>query len=199
MYRFREDFIRDSCFLPEEWKILKWSGLGYVMLFDYQDSPVGPFHELMIIPGKANLGGSRLRTISKTYVDSVDRLFDGRSNWGIQGDLTDFQWTHKHRRHLIQMGSFAPWLEIRLESGGIPFPVNSFLLPVHLHQEIDGQIFKFSLSVKGRGRFGLIKDIKVDPMYFPELNLLEPLAAIYIDRLRMTFPVAETKSVPGYY
>lgn len=58
MYRFPEAFIRESCFLPDEWKDLKWSGLGYVMLIEYQDSPVGPYCELLIIPGKARLGVS---------------------------------------------------------------------------------------------------------------------------------------------
>jgi hypothetical protein len=199
MYRFPEEFVRESCFLPEEWKILKWSGLGYVMLVDYQDSPVGPYRELLVIPGKAKLGGQRLRTISKIYVDSVYSMVNGRSNWGIPKELTDFKWTHKDRRHLIQVGSFAPWLEIRLEAGGIPFPVDTRFLPIHLYQELDGQKFWVSPSGRGTGRFSLVKDVKVDPMYFPELNLLEPLVAIYIDPFRMKFPVAKTEAVDGYY
>ena len=199
LYRFPEEFIRDSCFLPEEWKILKWSGLGYVMLVDYQHSPVGPYHELLIIPGKASFDNKRLRTISKIYVDSVDSMYDGRSNWGIPRELTDFNWTHKHRRHLIKVGSFEPWLEIRFEAGGIPFPVNTGLLPIHLYQELDGKKFRVTPTGKGTGRFSLIKDVKVNPLYFPELNLLEPLVAIYVDPFRMTFPEAEIESMDGYY
>jgi len=198
IYRFPEEFIRDSCFLPEEWKILKWSGFGYVMLVDYQNSPVGPYHELLIIPGKARLGGTTPRTISKIYVDSVDSMYDGRSNWGIPKELTDFKWTAKDRRHLIQIGSYSPWMEIRLEVGGIPFPFSTRMLPLHLYQELDGQIFRVSPSGKGTGRFSLVKDIKVDPLYFPELNLLEPLVSIYVDPFRMKFPVANTERIDGY-
>ena len=62
MYRFQDSFIRENCFLPEEWKETKWSGMGYVMLVDYQDTPVGPYKELLVIPGKSRLGGSRLAT-----------------------------------------------------------------------------------------------------------------------------------------
>lgn len=199
LYRFPEDFIRNSCFLPEEWKILKWSGLGYVMLIDYKDSPVGPYKELLIIPGKARIGETRVHTISKIYVDSVSSMLDGRSNWGIPKELTDFKWVEKQRRHLIHVGSFTPWLEIRMEVGGIPFPINTKLLPIHLYQELNGQKYRVSPSGKGSGRFSLVKEVKVDPFYFPELNLLEPLVSIYVDPFRMTFPEAETEAGDGYY
>ena len=199
MYRFPEDFIRESCFIPEEWKILKWSGIGYVMLVDYKDSPVGPYNELLIIPGKADLAEKKLRTISKIYVDSAESMFSGRSNWGIPKELTDFKWTQKDRRHLIQVGGYLPWLEIRLEEGGFRFPFNTGLLPIHLYQELNGQKFRVSPKGKGTGRFSLVKDIKVDPYYFPELNLLEPLVAIYVNPFRITFPVAEVESTGRYY
>ena len=199
MYRFPEDFIRESCFIPDEWKILKWSGIGYVMLMDYLDSPVGPYHELLIIPGKAQLADQKLRTISKIYVDSVESMFNGRSNWGIPKELTDFKWTVKDQRQLIEVGNFAPWLEIRLEVGGIPFPFNTRMLPVHLYQELDGQKFRVSPNGKGTGRFALLKDIKVDSYYFPQLNLLEPLAAIYVDPFRITYPAAVVESMNRYY
>ena len=198
MYRFPEDFVRESCFLPDEWKILKWSGIGYVMLVDYTESPAGPYRELLVIPGKARLSKVKLRTVSKIYVDSFDSMYDGRSNWGLAKELTDFKWTQKERRHLIQVG-FGPWLEIRLEVGSIPFPVDSRMLPIKLYQELEGKRFRVSPVGRGIGRFSLIKDVKVDPLYFPELNVLEPLAAIYVDPFRLTFPVARVESIEGYY
>jgi hypothetical protein len=197
MYRFPEEFVRESCFLPEEWKILKWSGHGLVMLVDYQDSPVGPYHELLIIPGKANIGGKRVHSISKIYVDSFDSMYDGRSNWGIPKELADFSWKVKDHRHDIQVG-FNPWFEISIEAGSIPFPIDTRLLPIHLYQELDGQKFRVSPTGKGSGRFSLVKEVSVDPLFFPELNLLEPLVAIYVDPFRMTFPIADTEPADGY-
>lgn len=196
-YRFPENFVRESCFLPEEWKMLKWNGLGYIMLVDYVDSPVGPYHELLIIPGEARLGGSRLRTISKIYVDSLFSMDNGRKNWGIPKELTDFSWAHNHRQHFIQVGSLVPWFEITLETRSIPFPVDTRLLPIHLYQKLDNQIFRITPSGKGTGYLTVIKDIRVDPSFFPEVNLLKPLAAIYVDPFRMTFPVAETEQSDG--
>ncbi|TSA38853.1 MAG: hypothetical protein D4R64_01595 [Porphyromonadaceae bacterium] len=197
MYRFPQEFIRESCFLPDEWKDLKWSGLGYVMLVDYEDSPVGPYHELLFIPGKTRLGGSKLGTITKIYVDSIDSMVNGRNNWGIPKELTDFKWTQEGRQHLIQVGSLMPWLEIVLEPGSIPFPIDTRFLPIHLQQELDNQKFRVSPSGKGTGHFTLIKGITVDPLFFPGIDILEPLVTIYADPFRMTFPVAEIEPKNG--
>lgn len=195
MYRFPETFIRESCFLPEEWKESKWSGVGFIMLVDYQDSPVGPYHELLIIPGKSLLGGSKLGTISKIYVDSADSMVNGRSNWGIPKELTDFRWTQEGRQHTIQVGSINPWMEIVLEPGSVPFPVNTSFLPIHLYQELDEKIFRISPHGKGTGHFTLIKEIQVNPIFFPDIDLVEPLVAIYVDPFRLTFPLAEIEPI----
>lgn len=199
MYRFPEAFIRDSCFLPEEWKILKWTGIGFVMLVDYTDSPVGPYHELLIMPGKARIDKRKSRTVSRIYVDTFESMYDGRSNWGLPKEVTDFKWTQKDRRHLIQAGSFGSWFEMRLEVGSIPFPIHSRMLPLRLHQELDGMKYSVTPVASGTGRFCLVKDVKVDPYYFPELNMLEPLAAIYVDPFRMTFPAARIEKTAGSY
>ncbi|MFA5815717.1 MAG: hypothetical protein WC865_08880 [Bacteroidales bacterium] len=48
MYRFPEEFIRESCFLPDEWKDLKWSGSGYVMLADFKWTQDGRRHLIQV-------------------------------------------------------------------------------------------------------------------------------------------------------
>jgi hypothetical protein len=196
-YHFPAAFIRESSFLPDKWKELKWSGFGFVMLIDYEVSPVGPYHELLFIPGKTSIGESKLATISKIYVDSVSSMENGRKNWGIPKELAEFNWTQEDRRHRIQVGNGTSSLEIVLESGSIPFPVNTRLMPIHLFQELDGKKFRVSPSGKGTGHFTLIKDINVDPQFFPGLHLVEPSVAIYIEPFHMTFPVAEIEPVDG--
>jgi hypothetical protein len=164
MYRFPQAFIRECCFLPDEWKTMKWSGLGYVMIVDYQDSPVGPYSELLIIPGKTRLDGTKLSTISKIYVDSAESMVNGRRNWGIPKELTDFEWTVESRKHTIKVGSFRPWFEIVLEHGSIPIPIDTRLLPIHLYQNTDSRNYRVSPTGKGTGRFSMIKSIEVDPL-----------------------------------
>jgi hypothetical protein len=191
MYRFPEEFIRTSSFLPDEWKDLKWSGLGYVMIVDYHDTPVGPYKELLIIPGKAHFGEYRLGTISKIYVDSIDSMNNGRANWGIPKELTDFKWNQEGKEHSIEMGSFGPWMIVTLEPGSVPFPIDTRFMPIHLYQELDGKSFRVNLKGKGTGHFSLIKDLQVDPLFFPDLNKIEPIVSIYVDPFRVTYPAAD--------
>lgn len=197
MYRLQNSFIRESCFLPEEWMKKKWSGMGYVMFVDYQKSPVGPYKELLVIPGKSRFDGSRRGTISKIYVDSADSMNNGRRNWGIPKELTEFSWTQEGRQHEIRIGGDNAWMEIVLEPGSFPFPVDTRLLPIRLHQELDNKIFRVSPHGKGTGHFTLIKGLDVNPEFFPDLDLVEPLVAIYVDPFRLTFPVPEIEPILG--
>jgi hypothetical protein len=195
MYRFPESFIQESCFLPDEWKDAKWSGLGYVIIADYENSPVGPYHELLIIPGKAPIGGTKLGTISKIYVDSVDSMVNGMTNWGIPKEYANFEWTHENRKHTIKIGGYKPWLELVLEHGSIRIPIDTRLIPINLFQEFDSTRFRVSPTGRGTGRFSLIKEINIDPNFFPGIDDLEPMVAFYVDPFQMSFPVAKIETI----
>jgi len=195
IYRFPEAFVRESCFLPEEWKELKWSGLGYVMFADYEDTPVGPYRELLIIPGKTSHGGVKLATIAKIYVDSTESMANGRQNWGIPKEFADFSWSQENREHTIRVGGSQPWLEIVMEHGSIPIPIDTRLIPMNLIQYIDDKQFRVSPKGRGTGRFTLIKGINVNPLFFPGIDELEPIVAFYVDPFQMSFPVAKIESV----
>ena len=186
VYRFTQNFIRESCFLSEKFKTLKWSGLGYVMIVDYKDSPVGPYHELLIMPGKARFNQTRRNTISKIYVDSKESMLNGRNNWGIPKELTEFIWTENNGCHFIEIGSNPKWFKITVETGSIPFPIDTRLLSIHLHQELEKIIFKVSPICNGQGHFAWLKQIKVDPHYFPEISLQKPLLALYANPFKLT-------------
>jgi hypothetical protein len=198
MYRFPEAFIRESCFLPDKWKELKWSGLGYVMLVDYDSSPVGPYKELLFIPGKASIGKAKSGTISKIYVDSIESMVNGRINWGIPKNYADFQWTQDGRKNEIKIGGSDPWFEIVIEHGSIPIPVDTRLIPINLYQELYNNSFQVNLTGKGTGRFSMLKDIKVNPLFFPPIDDLEPLVAFYVDPFQITFPVPIVETINGY-
>ena len=177
---------------------MKWSGLGYVMLVDYLDSPVGPYHEILVIPGKTKFGGSRLSTISKIFVDTPDSMECGRANWGIPKELTDIKWTQENRNHFIQVGNINPWLEIELEHGSLPIPVDTRLIPINLFQELDNRQFMVTPKGRGTGHFTLIKGISVDPLYFPAIDELEPIVTFYLDPFTMTFPVPKIEAIHAH-
>lgn len=199
MYRFPAEFVSNSCFLPDEWKEMKWSGLGYVMLVDYQVSPVGPYKELLIIPGKSRFDGNRLATISKIYVDSIDSMMNGRDNWGIPKELSDFTWTTEDRSHIITVGGTDPWFEIVIETGSLPIPIDTRLIPIKLYQEYNNQTYRTLPTGKGTGHFSLIKEIRVNSSFFPDIDELEPLVSFYVDPFTMNFPAAKIEKINADY
>ncbi|ETV91168.1 hypothetical protein H310_14175 [Aphanomyces invadans] len=90
------------------------SGLGFVMLIRYTDSPVGPYDELLLVPGAftpPSPGNPIARTnhmketflqahgllaarrVTRIFVSTEASLRNGRRNWGIRKELADFTWT----------------------------------------------------------------------------------------------------------
>ncbi|KAF8191923.1 hypothetical protein K438DRAFT_2018121 [Mycena galopus ATCC 62051] len=67
--------------------------IGLILLVQYATTPVGPYDELIYIPGRwdYNLTDSGLR-ITQIYVSSNASVFNGRTNWNIPSDI--------HAQHL---------------------------------------------------------------------------------------------------
>lgn len=64
-----------------------------IMLVDYKETPVGPYWELLYIPGRFVLGGGAFWTISRIFVSTEESVFNGRENWGIPKELAKFSLT----------------------------------------------------------------------------------------------------------
>ncbi|KLT46231.1 hypothetical protein CC85DRAFT_298922 [Cutaneotrichosporon oleaginosum] len=80
-------------------------GVGSIMLIRYRDTPVGPYDEMMLLPGKfgyevdapsAGAGKrskkSKLR-ITRIYVSQRNTTWNGRTNWNIPKHLARFDFT----------------------------------------------------------------------------------------------------------
>jgi hypothetical protein len=81
IYKFSRNWIETHGNLPEHLKGKFQGGLGFVMLLNYQTSPVGPYKELLFIPGTFAPYGKQ--AITKIYVSTEVCSQNGHSNWGI--------------------------------------------------------------------------------------------------------------------
>ncbi|GAB1521184.1 hypothetical protein RhiTH_004275 [Rhizoctonia solani] len=72
-------------------------GLGTIQLIRYHSSPVGPYDELLYVPGQMNykIGGSSMSglSITRIYVSSFASVVNGRRNWNIPKHLAKFEFT----------------------------------------------------------------------------------------------------------
>ncbi|KAI1815457.1 hypothetical protein GGS20DRAFT_330314 [Poronia punctata] len=72
--------------------------LGMIQIVRYTESPVGPYDELLIIPGyfKYDREGHKTQKrvrVSRIYVSQKYTAWNGRTNWNIPKHLARFDWS----------------------------------------------------------------------------------------------------------
>ncbi|MGC8605722.1 MAG: acetoacetate decarboxylase family protein, partial [Desulfomonilaceae bacterium] len=105
LYWFKKELLRDNSFLDQPTKESYLGGRGCVMLVDYKSSNVGPYKELLFIPGKISFKGRKLFTISKIFVSTMDSVVNGRENWGIPKEHANFSWQSEKNTEQINLES----------------------------------------------------------------------------------------------
>jgi len=74
-------------------------GVGMIQIVRYSDSPVGPYDELLIIPGRYFVPGGKYKgktqlRATRFYVSQRETTYNGRKNWNIPKQLARFEFSH---------------------------------------------------------------------------------------------------------
>lgn len=105
-------------------------GLGGIMLVRYTNSPVGPYDELLLVPGRYQFGDTTYYRISQIYVSSLDSVINGRRNWNVPKKLAVFQWSDNNTFVKIFLPeSTEPFCTVRVRPRLYCFPMNSGIVP----------------------------------------------------------------------
>ncbi|KAB7729312.1 hypothetical protein F5984_16925 [Rudanella paleaurantiibacter] len=196
---FSESFVRKHGFLnPTQQKGYR-GYVGLVMLVDYRTSGVGPYRELLFIPGLFRLNGQTVFSISKIYVSTYDSVWNGIQNWGIPKELADFELTTRPdgTRHFAVSQQGEPFFSAQVKPWGPRLPVKTRLLPpFRIMQQHDGKTWLLTQpEATGRARLGSLKQVKVNPAYFPDISQGRVLSTFVVDDFEMTFPVPQSTPV----
>ena len=199
LFRFPRAFVEQGGFLADWQRTALGSTLGAVMLIDYRQSNVGPYRELLFMPGRMKLAGRSVFSISKIYVSTADSVVNGIENWGIPKQLASFE------RVSFADGSerFGVNLEgreiftARLAPFGPRFPFVSALLPLAVGQERRGDLLITRPKAVGTGRLCRARDVHAAAACFPDIARMKPIAVIAVRNFRMTFPAPQI--VPGFF
>ncbi|ESK93309.1 hypothetical protein Moror_14515 [Moniliophthora roreri MCA 2997] len=69
-------------------------GPGLIMVVQYDDSPVGPYDELVYVPGRfKHKDGTEALRITRVYVSTRESTENGRRNWNIPKEVAKFKYT----------------------------------------------------------------------------------------------------------
>lgn len=187
IFKFKKEWVEEHGQLPDNLKGKFKGGLGYVMLVDYEKSPVGPYHELLIIPGKFRK--TNWQAITKIYVDSEASTLNGRTNWGIPKETLPFHWKKEPGKDTIEIRSGEKVVfSTEITHGGITFPVSTAFLPIRLCQTFQKVKYFTKPHGSGWGKLAKIQKLNLDPDFFPDIRGMKPLMAVKVSPFYIKFP-----------
>ncbi|HXK45909.1 MAG TPA: acetoacetate decarboxylase family protein [Deltaproteobacteria bacterium] len=194
LVRFDPGFVADQGFVPEPLKGLFSGGFGTIMYVDYLSSDVGPYKELLFIPGLFAFGRKRYYSITKIYVSTEDSVVNGRNNWGIPKELSDFEVIRDQRTEIIRMSrGNRPCVELHFRSLPCSLPVTTALIPAGLRtlaHHHDGRTYLTTPRARGVVSPAHLTHALIDGSAFPDFNLGRILCSVSIPHFFMTFPRA---------
>ncbi|GAC1622430.1 MAG: hypothetical protein NVS9B10_06370 [Nevskia sp.] len=194
--------LDDPAFVPAELRGLRrHGGFALVMFVDYEDSAVGPYRELLYIPGRFDFPNGRHYSITRIYVSSMESVVNGRRNWGIPKDCCDFDYRYgADGRDVFEVSHEGRrFAHLALQARGPGLPFTTALLPdalLTLSQIHGGRQFTYVPSASGRVQFARVTDWAFDGALFPDLARGRVLACVRTPRFRMGFPVAAVHAAP---
>lgn len=169
--------------------------LGFVLFVDYASSPVGPYHELLFIPGTFRFAGERLPSITKIYVSTQASIDNGRRNWGIPKELARFDVSYGEDGvdRVLMFVAEERAVELTFAHGRLKLPIASWLLPAPfrtLGQKLDGRTLITRPSARGVLQRAKVVHAWSDARYFAPLTPTRVAASAKLSDVRLEFPKA---------
>ncbi|MDX1961093.1 MAG: acetoacetate decarboxylase [Leptospiraceae bacterium] len=173
-------------------------GMGSAMLVNYSSSAVGPYYELLYIPGDFIFKGKKFKKITKIYVSSELSVREGILNWAIPKELAEFEWKKENDTTSVRVkfnGKEFAYFE--LEKYLFPFPISTSILPYTLNQKSINTYLQTKFTGKGNAKLTKLNKVEIDNKLFP--NILEvssfSFPSIGVDPFNLTFPVPKEVAI----
>ncbi|RNI30461.1 acetoacetate decarboxylase family protein [Rufibacter latericius] len=194
LYSIPKAFNLQYGFLSDFQKNTYKTGVGAVMLMNYQTSDAGPYQELLYIPALFSVQGKLAFSISKIYVSTESSALRGRQNWGIPKEVAEFSFLNFKegtRTVEVRQGS-SPFFSAQVKPWGPKFPFTTRLFPLNrIVQQQGGRFLLTQPEAHGRAQLASLVKIYSESSFFPPVQKVKPLATVRLSDFLMTFPVPE--------
>ena len=194
---FRPD-ERFATLLPPAARHRYRGGVPALMALRYLASDVGPYDELMLIPGLVAFDGRPLYSVSHVASSTLASVVNGRLNWGIPKELAPLQFENRGRQLALRgerPDGFA--VEVVAEGGGLPFQLAHASLPTEIGQERDVRLFVTHPSVTGWALRARLQRLSITGPSLPSLDWATVGVALTVDRVHLHLPAAEVRPLGG--
>lgn len=195
VYKFSKDFVEEYGFLADYQRDRFLGYVGTVMLVDYKTSAVGPYRELLFIPGMFTFDWKKVFSISKIYVSSWDSVYNGIENWGIPKEFADFSWLQNAdgSENISVKIEGKEFFRANFKKGFLPCPLTTKIFPLNLVQKQHKNLIITNPTAKGKATLATMKSVIVDKNFFPDLSKATPLLTMKVKDFEMTFNVPIVK------
>lgn len=194
LYHFPEEFNQQYGFMESYQGEGFKAGIGAVMMVEYKSADVGPYFELLYIPGVFSIGGKLTFSISRIFVSTYDSVWNGRQNWGLPKEMADFTSVKRpygERVYEVEVnGQLVCEAHVKPWSPAIPFS-NKLIPWTRIVQQQQDQLLLTRPIASGHMRLASLKHMVTDAALFPPVHQLKPLAVLSIPDFLMTFPHPE--------
>ncbi len=185
-------WVRRHAALPEHLRPHYNGGPALAMLVAYDDSPVGPYRELLFSPGTCFR--DRRHVITRILVDSPASTRSGRANWGIPKETAPIAWSAADHRGFERVRIGDGLLEAAVRVSERPaLPVSTALWPLRLYHELEGRAYRVEAHARGRLRRAQVAVEQLDPARFPDIRQAPRIATLAAAPFRLTFPAAAVR------
>lgn len=173
-------------------------GFSTAMVVNYTTSNVGPYQEILFMPGRFDFGDRCRPSITRIFVSTWDSVVNGQKNWGIPKDRADFSITKEPGgiEHIVVAQHGRVFADFRVKRAGFSLPVPMVPLPRstrEIGQVQNGQEYFYAPSLRGKFARARFLGGEFDRKMFPDLNLGRPLPGVRITDFVIDFPVATVR------
>jgi len=190
-----EEMLDTQCFVPDELKGFRLGAPSNVMYVDYKSSPVGPYKELLFVPGKFRFGKKACSTISKIFVSTRESVVNGVENWGIPKTLARFEtrtMPDGHERVVVSTeGLVFADLTFSASSFGVPF--SDRWVPERFRvmaQPYRGKTYFYVPRTRATIKRARLRQNRIDSNLFPDISRGKPLRCVRLEGFCMHIPAA---------
>jgi len=194
-----KEIMATAAFTPEALRGREAGGLSAAMVVNYTASNVGPYQEILWIPGFFRFADRKRLSITRIFVSTWDSVENGQRNWGIPKDRADFHISAERDdvEHVVVAKNGQVFADFRVKKTGFSLPVPALPLPKamgEVGQIMDGQEFFYSPSIRGKFAGAKFLGGTFASEQFPDLTNGRILTGVRITDFVMNFPVSEVRA-----
>ena len=194
LYHFPRSFVEP--WLAPESRAAYCGGIGAVICVDYVTSNVGPYRELLFIPGSFGRQ-QRDYSISRIFVSTLVSVVSGQVNWAIPKQLAAFT-VGPSFQHFSASYQGTPFFRLDATAVGPYIPLRTTWSPVQpalIQHRAKNTLLRTRPFGRAAMQLARVRNVASDGVHFPAVGRFRPLVALFAHGFSLTFPTPDTISL----